>query len=137
MALTREEFVQALVDSGLMTAGDVAALQQTLPPTLTNAHELAQELVRQQRLTPVQAEAVAGGQQLVIGNYVVLGKIGEGGMGQVFKAKHRRMERLVALKMLPAAVSQEERAIQRFQREVKAVARLSHPNIVTAHDADE
>jgi tRNA A-37 threonylcarbamoyl transferase component Bud32 len=137
MALTREEFVQALVDSGLMTAGDVAALQQTLPPTLTSAHELAQELVRQQRLTPFQAEAVAGRQQLVIGNYVVLGKIGEGGMGQVFKARHRRMDRLVALKMLPAAVSKDERAIQRFQREVKAVARLSHPNIVTAHDADE
>jgi serine/threonine protein kinase len=137
MALTREQFVQALVDSGLMTAPDVAALQQTLPPTLTNAHELAEELVRQQRLTPFQAAAVAGGQQLVIGNYVVLGKIGEGGMGQVFKAKHRRMERVVALKVLPSAVSQDERAVQRFQREVKAVARLSHPNIVTAYDADE
>jgi len=55
----------------------------------------------------------------------------------VFKAYHRRMERVVALKMLPAAMARMPEAVKRFQREAKAAAKLSHPNIVTAHDADE
>ena len=58
-------------------------------------------------------------------------------MGQVFKAEHRRMERIVAIKMLPAAMTKDAAAVARFQREVEAAAKLSHPNIVAAHDADE
>ena len=70
-----------------------------------------------------------------MGDYVVLDRIGQGGMGQVYKAEHKVMERLVALKTLPAAATKSQRAIQRFHREVKVAARLSHPNIVTAYDA--
>lgn len=73
----------------------------------------------------------------VLGNYTLLEKIGQGGMGQVFRAHHRRMERVVALKVLPAAFAEDPGVVERFQREVKAAARLSHPNIVTAFDADE
>src|SRR6185295_3637604 len=62
---------------------------------------------------------------------------GAGGMGQVFKAEHRRMKRVVAIKMLPPAMTKDAAAIKRFQREVEAAAKLSHPNIVAAHDADE
>ena len=58
-------------------------------------------------------------------------------MGQVYKAEHRRMERIVALKILPPATTRSKENLLRFQREVKAVAKLSHPNIVTAYDADE
>jgi len=58
-------------------------------------------------------------------------------MGDVYLAKHRRMEREVALKTLPAAMTQDQNAIRRFQREVQAAAKLSHPNVVTAFDADE
>jgi tRNA A-37 threonylcarbamoyl transferase component Bud32 len=58
-------------------------------------------------------------------------------MGLVLKAEHRRMERLVALKVLSPKVTKSPEALRRFQREVKAAARLEHPNIVTAHDADE
>src|SRR5262245_45938517 len=58
-------------------------------------------------------------------------------MGTVFKARHKRMRRIVAIKVLSRDVAQDERFIKRFQREVEAVARLSHPNIVMAHDADE
>jgi serine/threonine protein kinase len=74
---------------------------------------------------------------LVLGNYRILDKLGEGGMGMVLKAEHTRMERLVALKVLSSKVIKEPDALARFHREVKAAARLSHPNIVTAHDADE
>jgi hypothetical protein len=58
-------------------------------------------------------------------------------MGVVFLAEHRRMGRLVALKVLHPEFVGDETAVVRFHREVKAVSRLSHPNVVTAYDADE
>jgi len=73
----------------------------------------------------------------VLGEYVLLRKIGSGGMGRVFKAKHQTMERIVAVKMLPAETMRDPEAVRRFRREVKAAAKLFHPNIVTAFDARE
>jgi molecular chaperone DnaK (HSP70)/tRNA A-37 threonylcarbamoyl transferase component Bud32 len=73
----------------------------------------------------------------VLGDYVLLGKIGAGGMGKVFKARHRRMDRIVALKVLPPNMMKHPEAILRFRQEVKAAAQLFHPNIVTAFDAGE
>jgi serine/threonine protein kinase len=58
-------------------------------------------------------------------------------MGVVFKARHRRMDRVVALKVLAPSVTRSAEAVQRFQREVRAAAKLNHPNIVLAHDASE
>lgn len=93
------------------------------------------------RSVPVsdRAEAVGGGgaQELVLGNYVLLEKLGEGGMGQVYKARHRRLDRVVAIKTLRSELDCSREAISRFQREVRAAARLSHPNIVVAYDANE
>ena len=71
----------------------------------------------------------------VLGDYELFEKIGAGGMGQVFKAQHRHMKRLVAIKLLPDAVTRDEATVKRFQREVEAAAKLSHPNIVAAYDA--
>src|SRR5262245_8882304 len=65
----------------------------------------------------------------------VLGLLGAGGMGVVFKAEHRLMERPVALKVLHRGLTERPDAVERFRQEVKAAARLGHPNIVTAHDA--
>jgi serine/threonine protein kinase len=72
-----------------------------------------------------------------LGNYTILAGLGEGGMCMVLKARHRRMDRLVALKVLNREATQSSAAVLRFQQEVKAAARLVHPNIVTAYDADE
>ncbi|MDB5342738.1 MAG: stkP 3 [Schlesneria sp.] len=74
---------------------------------------------------------------LVLGNYVLLEKIGQGGMGTVYKAEHRRMKRLVAIKMLPLNLMQNSDAAARFQREVEAAAKLRHANIIAADDAGE
>ena len=71
------------------------------------------------------------------GEYTVQEMIGAGGMGRVFKAVHRRMERTVALKLLPKVALVPPEAVQRFQQEVSSAARLTHPNIVTAFDAGE
>lgn len=69
--------------------------------------------------------------------YRLLEKVGAGGMGDVFKAFHIRLERMVALKILPAARLSTPQALERFQREVRAAGRLDHPCIVRATDAGE
>ncbi len=66
-----------------------------------------------------------------------LSLIGKGGMGDVYKARHRKMERTVALKVINRGLVRKAEAIDRFHREVKTAAQLSHPNIVTAYDADQ
>ena len=65
----------------------------------------------------------------------LLEELGGGGMGRVFKAVHRKMNRTVAVKLLPESLVQSPESVERFQREVQALARLSHPNIVAVHDA--
>lgn len=137
MALPLEQFVKQLEDSGVLAA---ETLKDFIPPIASpkDAEELARELVRQKKLTKFQAEELwrGKGKSLVLGNYVLMGKIGAGGMGQVFKARHRVMERQVAVKVLPAAMTRDKAAIARFHREVQAAARLRHPNIIAADDAD-
>lgn len=138
MPVALENFIQQLEVSGIL-AGDT--IQDFIPPKASprDAEDLARELVRQRKLTQFQAEEVyrGRGKSLNLGNYLLIEKIGAGGMGQVFKARHRVMERLVAVKVLPPAMMKNEAAVARFHREVKAAARISHPNIVTAYDADQ
>lgn len=141
VGLSLEQFVQQLTQSGLMSAAEVAAFQDTLPPPRrpTDAEGLARELVQAHRLTRYQAAAVYQGRPkgLVFGDYRVLDKLGQGGMGVVLKAEHRRMKRLVAVKMIAGAAMRSPEAVKRFYREVEAAARLNHPNIVQAYDASE
>ena len=75
--------------------------------------------------------------ELRIGNYVVMSRLGAGGMGTVYKARHRSMNRTVALKVLTRETGGQSSMAQRFQREVETIAQLSHPNIVMAFDAGE
>src|SRR5262249_26994483 len=67
----------------------------------------------------------------------VLGLVGQGGMGAVYRAEHRRMQRLVALKVIHPRLMRNPAAVQRFHQEVRAAARLHHANIVHAYDADQ
>ena len=138
MAVALEQFVAQLEDSGILS-GDT--LKDFLPPKAEpkDAEELARELVRKKKLTQFQVEEVyrGKGKSLTLGNYVLMEKIGAGGMAQVFKARHRRMDRIVAVKLLPATMTKDQDAIARFEREVKAAAKISHQNIVAAFDADQ
>lgn len=141
MTVSLEQFIQHLTQSGLMSATEISSFQDTLPLDRKpkDAETLARELVRANKLTRYQAQVVYQGKVkgLVFGEYRVLDKLGQGGMGVVLKAEHRRMKRVVAVKMLPAAMMKSPQAVQRFYREVEAAAKLEHPNIVTAHDAGE
>ncbi len=99
----------------------------------------AAELIRLGKLTPYQAAAIRQGKTkgLSIGEYIVLDKIGSGGMGLVFKARHRQLARIVALKLLPPSFSRDRAAVIRFRREAAAAAKFRHRNIVAAIDAGE
>jgi hypothetical protein len=69
--------------------------------------------------------------------YRVVRLLGSGGMGAVYEVEHRVMRRLVALKVINRAYTANAAALERFRREVRAAARLAHPNIVTTHDAED
>ncbi len=86
--------------------------------------------------SPAPNSTVVGiGSQL--GPYQLLDKLGEGGMGAVYKARHAKLGKLVALKILPQHVLSRPDALSRFEREMMAVGTLHHPNVVQAHDAGE
>lgn len=137
MSISVDQFSAQLTASGLLTPAEVEEVRAALQPP--QAEAFARALVRLQKLTPFQAQqCLAGkGKSLVLGNYVLLEKLGQGGMGMVLKAQHRRMKRIVALKVLSPAVARSPELVARFQREMEAAARLSHPNIVAAYDANE
>jgi CheY-like chemotaxis protein len=131
-----EEFAKNLGECGLTGVTD---FRPGTAPGAADGAALAQGLVDAGKLTAYQAAAILERRfgDLVMGNYEILDRLGAGGMGTVFKARHRRMKRIVALKVLSPEVAREEAFAQRFQREVEMIARLAHQNIVMAYDADE
>src|SRR3990172_443236 len=141
MAVSLERFAETLTKSGLFSAAELAAFQATFQPKKrpNDAQPLARELIQAKRLTKYQVAMLYQGRTkgLVLGNYTVLDQIGAGGMGQVLKARHRTMDRIGALKTLPPKAMKSPEAAKRFHREVRAAAKLEHPNIVTAYDAAE
>ena len=72
----------------------------------------------------------------LIGKYLILDRIGAGGMGAVYSCEHLQPGRQVALKVPPADQAQDPAALARFHREARVVAALDHPNIVRAYDVD-
>src|SRR5512145_2825145 len=72
-----------------------------------------------------------------LGTYAILGPLGAGGMGEVYRAKDLRLGREVAIKVLPAEVASSPDRLARFEREARTVAGLNHPNIVTLHSVED
>ena len=69
-----------------------------------------------------------------LGGYEVLAAIGAGGMGEVYRARDTRLNRDVALKIMPVAVSSDPERLRRFEHEARAAAALNHPNILAVYD---
>jgi serine/threonine protein kinase len=70
----------------------------------------------------------------LLGTYEITGLLGSGGMGEVYRGRDTRLDRPVALKVLPAALAADPRFRQRFDREARVISRLNHPQICTVYD---
>ena len=140
MITSIEQITDELLRNGLLddeSLGESCHAMEKRGDEITGPNLLA-ALTADGKLTPFQAGEVGQGRAnlLVIGNYVVLCKLGEGGMGVVYKALHRRMKRIVAVKVIRKEVATRD-FITRFRREIQLSARLNHPNVVIAYDSDQ
>jgi eukaryotic-like serine/threonine-protein kinase len=136
--MDRQTFLSNLRQSGLVTGDQMAKVVGRLPDT-NRGLVVARALVEQGLLTRFQAELLLVGRTsgFHLGQYRILDHLGRGGMGRVFKAEHQTMNRIVAIKVLAPHLVKTPKAQQLFQREVRAAAKLVHPNIVTAYDANQ
>jgi serine/threonine-protein kinase len=133
------DLVDLLRRQPLLEPDQLKEVTDSLQTRFPEPRDLARELVRRGWLTPFQVNQLmqGRGEALVLGSYVLLEKLGEGGMGAVYKAKNWKLSRVVALKVIRKERLNNEMIIRRFRREIEAAAQLSHPNIVHAFDADE
>jgi serine/threonine protein kinase/WD40 repeat protein len=133
--------VAALVDelrqSPLLNRSQVDEISLQLLQRFTEPMTLAKELLKRGWLTPYQVNQLlqGRGRELMLGPYVLLERLGEGGAGQVFKARHLKMNRIVALKLIRQELLTDAAVVGRFYREIQIVSQLDHPNVVHAYDA--
>lgn len=133
------QFLTAAQESGLFSGEQSQEITSLCAgDSALTVEQVASRMVEKNILTVFQAEQLLAGRGkecLIAGRYRVLEKLGEGGMGAVYKAQDTNLDRVVAIKVLPAGRLNDADAIARFQREAKALARLSHPNITQAYDS--
>ncbi len=137
MAVTSaSDLVQQLSAGPLLSAERRQELAQ-LQASFADARTLARELVKRGWLTPYQVNQLVQGRgaELVLGPYVLQERLGEGGMGTVFKAHHTFLNRPVAIKLINEAQLSSPSAADRFLLEMQLAAHLDHPHIVRAFDA--
>jgi serine/threonine protein kinase len=139
MTVSFETLVQLLSDSGVAQEPQVRALGSkiTPPPAPPKCDRLVAELLHTGTITKFQAQLLLEGRKLTVGQYVLIEKLAQGGMGTVYRARHRHMDRIVALKVIRADSLDNEESVERFRREIKVISALRHPHIVTAFDAGE
>lgn len=131
--------VDALVKHRFLEPACAEELAREVGPRHYESQTLARELVDRNWLTDYQAEHLMHGQvhDLLIGPYIVQQLLGEGGMGSVYKARHTTLGRIAAVKVLAKGALAKPDVVARFQREMKAVFQLLHPNIVMAYDSGQ
>ena len=134
--------LQKYLDTSLVLSEEWESLPGTSRKEVlesVSVSSLLASLLRHGLLTEYQKDRIEAGTThgLLLGNYRVLDRLGAGAMGIVFKAEHCRMRRIVAVKVLPLHSGQDRKHLLRFLSEMRAVAQLQHPNIVSAIDAGE
>ncbi len=136
---TADALIQALRTSGLFTPEQLLAVVHELTPLGNDLPALVKHLVNHDRLTVYQLRKVIHGKaaELFLGPYVITDKLGEGGMGRVYRARQVRVGREVALKVVRPNLLSNPIIRKRYEREVEAASSLRHPNIVGVEDAGE
>lgn len=136
---TTADLFAVLRELRLLEPAQLQEVRSSIAPRCPDPKNLARELVKRGWATTYQINQIFLGRQdaLVLGPYLLLERMGEGGMGTVFKARHAKLGRLVCLKLMRKERLANPLAIRRFHREIRAAAQLVHPNIVRAFDADE
>jgi serine/threonine protein kinase len=132
-------FVDAIQASRILTPQQMQELAEHLQGHGLDVRALGRALLDWGWLTPYQVNQASLHRvdRLAVAHYVLLARVGSGSTGDVFKARHRTMGRLVAMKVIHAERLASPRAVARFRREAEAAARLNHPNVVHAFDAGE
>src|SRR5579883_712705 len=138
MPIDSPSLIAALLEYRLLDGAAEATLPE-LSLTRATAADLTNELVRRRWLTHFQAELLLAGRasELVVEKYVLLERLGQGGMGAVYKARHRVLKAVRAIKIIHPERLTGPNAVKRFFQEVEAVGKLFHPNIILPHDAGE
>lgn len=136
MSESAQEVLHELTAAGLLSSDQATKYGADIQ---TGAEVLLRKLIKDGHITEYQAQKFRDGKasDIYFGDYVVIDKLGQGGMGTVLLARHRRMDRQVAIKVLPVTVLESKDAVARFYQEVKVAAHLTHPNIVLSYDASE
>jgi eukaryotic-like serine/threonine-protein kinase len=136
---TAEALVDALRGRPLLTPEQFGELTSKHAPAHPDPQDLARALIRLRWMTVYQAKKLlsGNGDELFVSQYLILDKLGEGGMGKVYKAIQMNLAREVALKVIRSNLLKSETATKRFRREVKAAGALNHPNIVRVFDAEQ
>ena len=136
MSESAQKVISELTSAGLLSGDRVTDYADQVD---AGVEVLLSKLVKDGHITSFQSDKLKAGESsdIYFGDYVVIDKLGQGGMGTVLLAKHRRMDRLVAIKILPITILESKEAVARFYQEVKVAAKLTHPNIVHAYDAGE
>lgn len=139
---TAEEFLQCLRFSGLLEEPRLLGFLRQLDTEAVTSEprHVAAALVRANLLTAYQAKFLLLGRYrgfLIGGRYKILRLLGQGGMGTVYLAQHLVMNRLVALKVIGKKWLDRPETVTRFRQEIQAAARLCHPHIVMAFDAEQ
>jgi serine/threonine protein kinase len=133
------DFAEAVRHCRLMEPAQMEELAGSLQDRFPAPRELAGELIRRGWLTAYQVNQLfrGRGDGLLLGSYVLLERLGAGGMGQVFKARNWKLGQVVALKLIRKDRLTRPEAVRRFHREIQAAAQLNHSNVVRAYDADQ
>lgn len=138
---TSVQLIDCLRKSRLVADARLSALLGDLGDvTGREPRDLAQSLIRRGALTAWQASQLLSGKwrgfHIGGGKYRLMDLLGAGGMGKVYLCEHARMQRLVALKILPTDRLGDPECLERFEREARAAGMLDHPNLVRAFDLD-
>jgi serine/threonine-protein kinase len=139
MDAPNDPLLAALCHSGQLTPEQCAAAGRIWAEAAGDSAKLGEMLRASDLITVYQSRKFQIGRagDLLFGKYLIFDKIGEGGMGKVYRAADTNLARLVALKVVRPTLLANKTVLKRYKREAQATATLDHPNIVHLYDADE